>query len=298
MQSTLRTLALLLLSSCQPTRPTAEPPKVPLRGVDPAPMVEVAAGEFTRGTDSGPGERDEKPARRIWLSPFAIDRHEVTVRQYRRCVKAGACSATHLDGDEGPGKSYAANKQCNWAAARSEAHPLNCVSWQQAAHYCRWVGKRLPTEAEWEKAARGPSGQTYPWGEDRPNCKRAVLIWGDKGGCGREATWPVGSLSPAGDSPYGAQDMAGNVYEWVADWYAANYYAISPQRDPRGPERGRERIVRGGSWYSYSAYLRAAFRTHLPALPNTRFVHIGFRCARSLVGSAPATAPASSPANR
>ena len=251
-----------------------------------------------RGTPPGEGERDETPPRAIYLDAFAVDIHEVTVRQYRRCVDAGACSANKLTGDELPGKGFGPNTDCNWSRPARAYHPINCVSWQQASAYCTWVRKRLPTEAEWEKTARGAEGRVFPWGPERPNCKRAVMIWRGKGGCGKEHTWPVGSVSPAGNSPYGAQDLAGNVYEWVSDWYGARYYANSPERNPRGPSAGRRRIVRGGSWYNYGNYLRAAYRTALGG-KQTRLAHVGFRCVRPLVtpASAPTSAPTSAPSS-
>ncbi|MCK5796187.1 MAG: SUMF1/EgtB/PvdO family nonheme iron enzyme, partial [Deltaproteobacteria bacterium] len=258
--------ALFLATSGCATTPRPRTIAPPTHGIDPAPMVTVPSGWMLLGSKAKEGEADERPQRKIWVSAFRIDAHEVTTSQYARCVTSGACDTTHLPGDEGPGKAYAANAACTWPAhaTKNALHPLNCISFSQAARYCHWVRKRLPTEAEWEKAARGEDGRRFPWGEAPPNCTRAILIWGGKGGCGRQHTWPVGSTTPAGDSPYGAHDMAGNVYEWVSDWYAKDAYAHAQERDPRGPAQGTHHIVRGGSWYNYGNYLRAAYRTQIP----------------------------------
>jgi formylglycine-generating enzyme required for sulfatase activity len=211
----------------------APPPQHP-RGQDDAPMVTVPAGPT--------------PPRRGRLDAFAIDRHEVTVAQYRRCVQAGACRE--------PGGSPA----CNWTRADRSRHPVNCVDWNQARAYCAWAGKRLPSEAEWEKAARGARARAYPWGDAPPDCARAAMS-----GCTRH-TAPVGSRSPRGDSPYGLWDMAGNVWEWVSDSHGS------------GPQ-GRARVCRGGSWQDDADELRATSRDH--AAPTYRHVDLGFRCARS-----------------
>ena len=233
-------------------------------GADGAPMVSVPAGTFLRGSSSG--DADEKPQRRVYLSAFSIDKHEVTVAQYRRCVRGGRCSKAKT------------GTYCNWSQSGRGQHPLNCVNWAQAKAYCAWAGKRLPTEAEWEKAARGTDGRTYPWGNAQASCQRAVMREGGSG-CGKKSTWPVGSKSPAGDSPYGAQDMAGNVWEWTADWYGKSYYSGAPVRNPEGPSAGPGRVVRGGSWDSIARYVRAANRSY--STPADRTSNLGFRCART-----------------
>jgi formylglycine-generating enzyme required for sulfatase activity len=148
------------------------------------------------------------------------------------------------------------------------------VSWCEAAAYCAWKKVRLPTEAEWERAARGTSGRKYPWGNEEPDIERANYYEGKVG----HAT-PVG-LYPAGATPEGVQDVAGNVWEWVADWYEAEYYGNSPARNPEGPKAGNVRVLRGGSWDDYPRFLRAAYRDRVG--PGYRVGVIGFRCAREV----------------
>lgn len=250
-----------------PLEPNPEPPK---SGPDPKTrypgMVHVPEGKFWRGADDG--DPDEKPVREIFLSEFWIDTYEVTVDQYRACVKAGICSA--------PASSGCGDEYNNWTQNRGD-HPVNCVSWTQSDQYCRWAGKRLPTEAQWEKAARGTEGWTYPWGEAKPTCDYAVMDDGGLG-CGLGTTWPVGSKAK-GKSPYGAYDMSGNVWEWVADWYSSDGYQSALERDPEGPKSGSRRVFRGGSFnYYVVSGLRAALRGR--GVPAYVYYFLGFRCAR------------------
>ncbi|MFH2009188.1 MAG: SUMF1/EgtB/PvdO family nonheme iron enzyme [bacterium] len=251
---------------CPPRRackPCAAPERAPAK--PPATdMVRVFEGWFLRGSPPGVGLEDERPQRKIWLSAFDIDRTETTVAQYDRCVKAGACAAP---------RCVSAKQQ----PERRPRHPVVCVPWKQAAAYCAWTGKRLPTEAEWEKAARGRSGRLYPWGNAAPSCELASYS-----GCKKpSSTLPVGSL-PKGKSVYGALDMAGNVWEWVADWHHKAYYTTSPQRNPPGPFLGIKKVVRGGA-FSYAAdELNAHGRTF--DTPDKAYNHVGIRCARSVIG--------------
>jgi formylglycine-generating enzyme required for sulfatase activity len=217
-------------------------------------MVYVSAGEFYMGSDEG--HNDERPMHTVYLNAFYIDKTEVTNAQYRKCVEAGACDT--------PGKTtYYDN-------ANFAQHPVVYVNWYQAEAYCQWAGKRLPTEAEWEKAARGTDGRTYPWAEGI-DCDHAQY---DE--CSGE-TVPVES-KPKGASPYGALDMGGNVWEWVADWYGEDYYSQSPGRNPPGPDSGEHRVLRGGSWFHPAHFVRCANRFGI--YPDYRCNFVGFRCVR------------------
>lgn len=224
-------------------------------------MVYIPEGEFTMGSNS---RNYEKPVHKVNLSAFYIDKYEVTVDEYAACVKAGICNK--------PGTG----KYCNYSETERENHPINCVTWYDADTYCRWVGKRLPTEAEWERVARGTDEREYPWGNIEANCGYAVMNDG-KAGCGMDRTWPVGS-KPKGASPYGVMDMAGNVWEWVTDWYDKDYYSRSPDRNPKGPDSGLHRVLRGGAWNHPANLLRTTNRSWY--LPDKYYNFIGFRCAR------------------
>jgi len=237
-------------------------------GCVPPGMVLVPGGEFTMGSDMG--SSDEEPVRVVQVDSFYIDQTEVTVSSFGLCVSAGVCDEPSTGGS------------CNWMVAGRGNHPINCVDWSEATQYCGWVGggtKRLPTEAEWEKAARGPDARVYPWGDaPAPSCLHVVMDAGTGGGCGMNSTMEVGS-KPLGNSPYGAQDMSGNVWEWVSDWYAGSYEAGDTD-NPTGPASGYSRVLRGGSWYfNRSNFFRAAGR--LGVNPTSSYGYVGFRCART-----------------
>jgi len=243
-------------------------------------MVFIPKGHFFMGSDRG--ESDEVPVRRVYVKAFEIDKYEVTVAQFRKCVDAGVCKVP--EGLKGILHSYEANL-CNWGVTNRDNHPINCMRWKEADAYCRWTGKRLPTEAEWEKAARGSDARRFPWGNEQANCDRAVVDDGGDG-CGRESTWPVGS-KPQGASPYGVMDMSGNVWEWVADWYDHGYYKKAPAVDPYNdqevswlPGRKPGKVLRGGSWADQTAIIhRGANRLEYD--PDTFPDYtVGFRCAR------------------
>jgi eukaryotic-like serine/threonine-protein kinase len=242
------------------------PPKAkvtPGKGKDPCPMVLVPEGAFLRGSLPGQGEDDEMPQRGITLDAFYLDTYAVSVAQYRRCFETKACTEPDTE------------KLCNWGQPDRDDHPINCVSWEQARSYCAWAGKRLPTEAEREKATRGTDGRAFTWGAKLPDCSLANY---DKGGehyC-QGQTVPITAF-PNAKSPYGAVQLAGNVYEWAADWYGKEYYHESAARNPIGPATGKHRVVRGGSWFNPPPDLRSALRGLIP--PGMRLNYVGFRCA-------------------
>jgi formylglycine-generating enzyme required for sulfatase activity len=224
---------------------------------EPSALVEVPAGEFAMGCNEATDstcDSDEKPQHVVSMSAFSIERTEVSQAQFTACVLDGAC--------EPP--------LCAWDCEKQD-YPAGCVSSSHALAYCSWAGRRLPTEAEWEKAARGSEGAIFPWGDAAPDCSRA-----NKAGCG-DAAKPVGSLAD-GASPYGALDMAGNVVEMVADWYDEAYYAASPDSDPPGPESGTRYVGRGGGYKSDTKYLRASKRDWYDITDQAP--SLGFRCAR------------------
>ncbi len=220
-------------------------------------MVLVPAGDFIMGSDDG--DADEQPVRAVFLDAFFIDVFEVSVGQYRACVDEGTCA---------PPTSASL---CNWYTSMPDDHPINCMYWNDADTYCRWAGLRLPNEAEWEKAARGVDQRTFPWGED---FDRGKANYGD-GGIMR--TTPVDAY-PDGVSPYGAWDMAGNVFDWVADWYHEHHYATAGSDNPLGPDSGTFRVLRGGSHWFDATLMRSSNRE--PYHPLSTDVDIGFRCAR------------------
>jgi formylglycine-generating enzyme required for sulfatase activity len=215
----------------------------------------------------------------VQLDPFFLERHEVTVLSYGKCVVAGACSDRRLQSPLELGDPAAKSGQCNWQQPKREMHPMNCVSHAQAIAYCRWVGARLPTEAEWMRAARGDDARAFPWGNEGATCERAVMADEDGPGCGRRTTWLTGT-QPLDTAPFGAMDLGGNLREWVADWFDPGYLATAPAKNPRGPESGQARVVKGGAWTDTGASdLGVGARRGLD--PAERSIAVGFRCARS-----------------
>lgn len=223
-------------------------------------MIFVPGGPFEMGsTQATP---DELPVHTVILDPFYIDRYEVTNARYRPCVAEGVCQAPTTCVYGKP--AYSDTGKAN--------HPVVCVSWSEAKTYCEWRGATLPTEAEWEKAARGTDRRTYPWGNQNPT--QALLNY--NGNVGK--TTPGGSY-PEGMSPYGAYDMAGNVWEWVADWYDKNYYTSSPAVNPTGPASGDFVVLRSGAFNDDRTHVRATNRNK--DKPTGTADSLGFRCARS-----------------
>lgn len=262
------------------------------------------------GTDSG--TRSEGPPHEVTLSPYDIWRAEVTVAQYRACVAAGACAeppATVEWQGITADKREAYSELCNANREGHESHPMNCIDWPLAQAYCQWQGGRLPTEAEWEYAARGSDGRTYPWGEDPPTpehlnaCDQGCQELGAKlgrewralfdGDDGFADTAPVGSYT-RGASALGLVDLAGNVCEWVQDH--AGRYSRRPATDPTGPASGRDRVLRGGAWDDdVTGLVKTTSRDVAPE--SLRDVNLGFRCVRpaSAPGAASETPEAASP---
>ena len=241
-----------------------------VKGKDGAPMILVPAGPFTMGSNDGlPNER---PEHSVTLDAYYIDQYEVTLTLYRKFLESGKHESPPTWDDE--------------AATTVGDRPAIGMKWADAAAYCQWAGKRLPTEAEWEKAARGTDSRRYPWGHMQPfvdiaNYNRGVWV--------SEAITLVGvtsglegmsvrhGLKEGGKSPYGLSHMAGNASEWVADWYDREYYQKSPDKNPTGPSEGEKRVLRGGSWADLPAALRVTAR--FSAEPDYEDRTIGFRCA-------------------
>ena len=262
-------------------------------------MIVIPGGEFLMGSsDDGVSFDDERPQRKVYVSSFHIDRYEITNAHYKQFVDA--------TGSQAP--SHPTSKLTLWDQRTplpgSEHHPVVNVSWNEAVAYCQWQGKRLPTEAEWEKAARGTDGRRYPWGSEWNLAKansasywagrtiefqngeewKAFWVTGEgmrlsreRGLNGEVLTLPVGTFLD-GASPYGVLDMVGNASEWVQDWYEPYSYLNAPLSDPQGPNGQLLKVVRGGSWLKPARNIRAADRDY--AFPADRASGIGFRCAK------------------
>ena len=225
-------------------------------------MVSIPAGPFIRGTDQG--GFDERPQRTLVLDAFAIDRYEVTNFQYQQFIDATGHRKS------GPPARYAKNM----GKLRGINQPVVYVSWEDAEAYCHWKEKRLPTEAEWEKAMRGLDGRLWPWGNvEQPDGANWARVQD-----GHEVAASVGMV-PTDKSPYGVMDGAGNVMEWVADWYAERYFEEAPERNPPSPDHGVFRVLRGGGYATTGADIRITSRSKM--VPDFRDETIGFRCADS-----------------
>ncbi|MCB9760357.1 MAG: SUMF1/EgtB/PvdO family nonheme iron enzyme [Alphaproteobacteria bacterium] len=267
------TLALLAALACQRPASKVDSAQVDTapEGVDPvecgAPpcWVPLPAGRFDMGSGPGQGDDNERPLHAVDLEAFEVLRTEVTVAQYSACVDDGAC-APRADPDDVP-------HRCNWDEPDKAEHPMNCVSWFMADAFCAWAGGALPSEAQWEYAARsGGLDREYPWGEAEPSCELAVL----KDTCGSDGTWPVCS-HPEGNTEQGLCDMAGNAFEWVADWHHDTYEGAPSDGEPWVEPEGVFRGLRGGGIGSDEGY-RTRNRTFHE--PDFFYSGMGFRCAR------------------
>jgi serine/threonine-protein kinase len=244
--------------------PTITPTPTPgvgstlIRESDDMTMVYVPAGKFEMGSEDG--YSNEKPVHTVELSAYWIDKYEISNAQYARCVAAGSCTA--------PRSSKSRQRKSYYGNPEYDNYPVIFVDWDQASTYCQWAGGRLPTEAEWEKAARGTDGRTWPWGNGNPNCDLA-----NYSGCVEDTS--LVDAHQDGASPYGALNMAGNVWEWVRDLYS-NSYPSGQVKDPTGPTDGDPHVLRGGSWFNLNRYIRAASR--YDNVPTNTSYAIGFRC--------------------
>jgi len=289
----MRILILVILSMTALSHVAAAPAE--LIGKDGAPMLLIAEGPFLRGSPDGQGDPDEHPQRTITLSPFYMDRYEVTNRRYQVFLN----STQHRTPEHCCDQAYNVWNGTEITAKLLD-HPVVNVDWHDAAAYCAWAGKRLPTEAEWEKAARGTDGRDYPWGNvhdrmrangvsywsgtDFGSAEEARAWWAGENGAGVIAikgvqgilTVPVTEMEK-GATPAGLMHMAGNVWEWTADWYDPKAYENMNERNPRGPAGGEFKIHRGGSWLNQRGLLRSAMRD--ASRPTMRNHGTGFRCA-------------------
>ncbi len=301
-------------SSSPAATPTPTPSPSPAASAAPPPtcpsgMIRVPGGEFFMGSDERDALDMEKPAHRVKLGSYCMDEFEVSVAKYKKCSDEGKCRRASRE-NGWPGIKAIQRKiydpLCNIREPEAKAtHPINCVDWDQAREFCEAQGTRLPTEAEWEFAARGPDGRIYPWGDEPPSknhlnaCGKECVAW-QKAHPDPDAyvgtmydeddgypnTAPTGSF-PQGKSRYGIQDVVGNVWEWVADYHAAYPpTTASVAVDPKGPSEGEERVIRGGAWNgAMPSWVRPSFRYHAP--PSERTYGVGFRCAASLEGGEP-----------
>ena len=253
---------LILVAGCE-LPPTMVHPPIITSKKDGAVMIFIPAGKFLMGSPEGEGSDDEHPPHEVFLNAFYIDKYEVTNAQYKLFTDATGHPGSHLWNDE----EYNHLDQ-----------PMVAATWRDAVAYAEWAGKRLPTEAEWEKSARGTDSRKYPWGNEWDGSKCNYRAWvGD--GHYRIYLALVGSF-PDGASPYGVMDMAGNVLEWCADWYDKDYYSQSPPVNPKGPDTGSSRVLRGGGADDNSYQLRCAHRDNEG--PGTSGLYIGFRCVQDV----------------
>jgi formylglycine-generating enzyme required for sulfatase activity len=230
-----------------------------LIGKDGAPAILIPAGSFIMGDD------ESSPRRELFVDAFYMDKFEITVARYAKFLQATGNVKTPEEWD-------AVNVQ------NDGEFPVVGVDWQDADSYCRWAGKRLPTEAEWEKAARGADERKYPWGNDPPSAERARFAKPYQNPVYKDGIAPVGSYAK-GASSFGVFDLAGNASEWVADWYSESFQRAEA-RNPKGPEGGTGKVLRGGGWYDPAERITATRRMY--ASPANRADDIGFRCARDL----------------
>ncbi len=235
-------------------------------------MIFIPGGTFIMGSDQG--GKDAQPAHEVYVSAFYMDRYEVTNGQYKQFIDSTGYPAPYLDP-----KKYPLAEHYNWKNAvyppGTENLPVVLVSWEDANAYAKWAGKRLPTEAEWEKAARGDKGFIYSWGNqwDSTQCNSRISALNCAVAVTRYAQ---------GASPYGIFNMTGNVWEWCADWYNNAYYKNSPKQDPKGPDRGATRVIRGGSWDTYGVERLSAYSRE-SQFPSVRSYDIGFRCVKEFI---------------
>ncbi|MBI4384719.1 MAG: SUMF1/EgtB/PvdO family nonheme iron enzyme [Nitrospinae bacterium] len=235
-------------------------------------MVLIPAGEFWMGSPDGAGQKDENPRHKVYLDAYYIDRLETTGKDFEEYLAANPDQHPTITGWDG-----------RHVVPDMARRPVFGLTWMRCRDYCSWRGKRLPTEAEWERAAAGPNNRPYPWGNEPPGPERANF-----GKCcfvmaGRIFA-EVGSLTAGKTPEEGVYDLAGNAAEWVFDWYEKDYYRRSEYENPRGPEKGKYHVIRGGAWNSDANYMRSADRYGYDDAHD--FYGVGCRCAKSVSGEA------------
>jgi len=260
-------------------------------------MVQIPAGQFFMGSDLKDAADNEKPSHNVAVESVCMDEYEVSAKKYKACSDQGKCRRAPSE-VEWP-KITAAERAtysplCTGTDPEKQDHPITCVTWEMADSYCKANDKRLPTEAEWEFATRGPDGRIYPWGDDPPTaehlnaCDAQCLAWGkahkvelkalEKGDDGFATTAPVGKF-PAGRSRFGPYDVVGNVWELVADWYGD--YKADAVKNPLGPATGERKVIRGGAWNAgFETWLHPSFR--YAQVPGAQSYGIGFRCVKNI----------------